>query len=252
MRRARIARSPPRRRRGRRRSRRSRRRASIATGANLRARVNPRGLATTVRFEYGPTTAYGNVTPEQAIGAGTSTVLGRGRDRRPGAEHALPVPRRGDERGGRRRAARTARSRRSRVPTGVAITPSTIRPVWGSGLTITGTVSGVNSTPVALEKQDFPYSGPFVADRDGDREQPRRVHAHGAAAVHDRAPARRDAHRGRRHEPGDHRLRGGQGGAEERGACQAGDTAWKAQSGRPCPTAGCRFSANRAAVAGAP
>ena len=44
-------------------------------------------------------------------------------------------------------------------------------PIWGSGLTITGTVSGVGSTPVALEKQDFPFTGPYVADRDGDRER---------------------------------------------------------------------------------
>ena len=45
-----------------------------ANGATLRAGVNPRSLATTVRFEYGRTTAYGSATPEQAIGAGGSTV----------------------------------------------------------------------------------------------------------------------------------------------------------------------------------
>ena len=44
----------------------------------------------------------------------------------------------------------------------MAITPSTIRPVWGSGLTISGSVSGAGSTPVALEKQDWPYSAPYV------------------------------------------------------------------------------------------
>ena len=123
--------------------------------------MNPRGLATTVRFEYGPTTAYGNVTPEQAIGAGTSTVsvaaaIGNLAPNTRYQYRAVATSAAGVTRGGNRSFTT------SRAPTGVAITPSTIRPVWGSGLTITGTVSGVNSTPVALEKQDFPYSGPFV------------------------------------------------------------------------------------------
>ena len=36
--------------------------------------MNPRSLATTVRFEYGTSTSYGTATPEQAIGAGGSSV----------------------------------------------------------------------------------------------------------------------------------------------------------------------------------
>ena len=132
-----------------------------ALGANLRARVNPRGLATTVRFEYGTTTAYGKVTPEQAIGAGSSTVTvaaavgdlasGTRYQYRAVATSAAGVTR------GSNRSFTTPR-----IPTGVAITPSTIRPVWGTGLTITGTVSGVNSTPVALQKSELPYSVPFT------------------------------------------------------------------------------------------
>ena len=43
-------------------------------GATLHAGVNPRSLATTVRFEYGTSTSYGTSTPEQPIGAGSSTV----------------------------------------------------------------------------------------------------------------------------------------------------------------------------------
>ena len=49
-----------------------------------------------------------------------------------------------------------------KVPTGVAVTPSTVRPIWGNGVSFTGTVSGSGTTPVALEKQDFPFSGPWV------------------------------------------------------------------------------------------
>jgi hypothetical protein len=134
----------------------------IATGANLRAGVNPRGLATTVRFEYGLTTAYGSVTPEQAIGAGNSTVsvaaaIGNLQPATRYRYRAVATSAAGVTRGGSRSFTT------SRVPTGVAITPTTVRPVWGSGLGITGTVSGVNRTPVVLERQNFPYSGPFVA-----------------------------------------------------------------------------------------
>ena len=42
-----------------------------ATGATLNGTVNPNGEATTVSFEWGTTTAYGQTTPGQVIGAGT-------------------------------------------------------------------------------------------------------------------------------------------------------------------------------------
>src|SRR4051794_30480199 len=132
-----------------------------ATGATLNASVNPRSLATTVRFEYGTSTAYGTSTPEQAIGAGGSAVPVSApvSGLRPGTRYsyrAVATSAAGVVRG----ANRTFTT--ARAPTGVAITPSTIRPVWGSGLTITGSVSGAGSTPVALEKQDWPYHGAYV------------------------------------------------------------------------------------------
>lgn len=45
-----------------------------ATSITLKATVNPNGLTTTVYFEWGLTTSYGNRTPEQNIGAGTTDV----------------------------------------------------------------------------------------------------------------------------------------------------------------------------------
>ena len=57
----------------------------------------------------------------------------------------------------------------------MAITPSTIRPIWGSGLTISGSVSGAGSTPVALEKQDWPYSGPYAQIATTNANSSRRV-----------------------------------------------------------------------------
>ena len=41
---------------------------------SLTANVNPRGLATTVYLQYGPTAAYGNVTPPVPAGSGTSSA----------------------------------------------------------------------------------------------------------------------------------------------------------------------------------
>ena len=132
-----------------------------ATGATLNAGVNPRGLATTVHFEYGPSTSYGSSTPDQAIGAGSSTVsvtaaIG---DLRPNTRYnfrAVATSAAGIRRGSNRTFTT------GKVPTGVSVTPSTVRPIWGDAVTFTGTVSGSGATPVALEKQDFPFNGPWV------------------------------------------------------------------------------------------
>jgi hypothetical protein len=42
------------------------------TGATLNGTVNPNGAATTVSFEWGPTTSYGQTTAGQAVGAGST------------------------------------------------------------------------------------------------------------------------------------------------------------------------------------
>ncbi len=132
-----------------------------ATGATLEASVNPRSLATSVRFEYGTSTSYGTATADQPIGAGGSSTVVRVAvgglkpntryNFRPVATSAAGITR------GSNRAFTTGK-----VPTGVAVTPSTVRPIWGNGVSFTGTVSGSGTTPVALEKQDFPFSGPWV------------------------------------------------------------------------------------------
>src|SRR4051794_27786601 len=132
-----------------------------SVAATLNAGVNPRGLATTVHFEYGTSTAYGSATPEQPIGAGSSTVsvsvpVG---GLRPGTKYnfrAVATSAAGVKRGSNRSFTT------SRAPTAVAITPSTVRPTWGTGLTITGVVSGTGSIPVALEKVDFPFTADWT------------------------------------------------------------------------------------------
>ena len=130
------------------------------TSSTLRADVTPNELVTTVHFEYGTSTSYGTSTPDQGIGAGTSRIrvtapVGGLKPNtryhfRAVATNAAGVTRGGD------RAFTT-----SRTPTSVALTPSTTRPIWGSGMTITGKVSGQGSIPVALERQDFPFGNGF-------------------------------------------------------------------------------------------
>lgn len=44
------------------------------SAVTLNASVNPNGAETTVYFEWGPTTSYGNTTPAQPIGNGTNNV----------------------------------------------------------------------------------------------------------------------------------------------------------------------------------
>jgi len=130
-------------------------------GATLNAGVNPRSLDTTVYFEYGTSTSYGTRTPTVGIGAGGSTVSTSApiAGLRPNTRYnfrAVATSAAGVTRGGNRTFTT------SRVPTGVAITPSTVRPTWGTGLTITGTVSGSGTTPVAVEKLDFPFQGQWT------------------------------------------------------------------------------------------
>lgn len=57
--------------------------------AQLRATANPQGFASAVRFEWGATTAYGNLTPSQDIGSGVAPVnfLENLNDLSPGTYH---------------------------------------------------------------------------------------------------------------------------------------------------------------------
>ena len=132
--------------------------AVAGTTATLNARVNPRGLATSVYFQYGTSSSYGLRTADVDAGAGTTTrtvsvpIAGLKPNTR---YHFRAVAT--SAAGVVRTANRTFTT--ARVPTGVAITPSARRTIWGSGLTVTGNVTGSGRTPVALEKLDFPFQG---------------------------------------------------------------------------------------------
>jgi hypothetical protein len=128
-------------------------RSVAADAATLVGTVSPRGLATSVAFEYGTTSAYGSTTPVQSAGAGTTTrtLTARVTGLRPATRYWFRTVATSAA-GTSRSAGRTFTT--SRAPTSVTLTPSTSRPVWGSGLTVTGRVSGAPTTPVALQRQD--------------------------------------------------------------------------------------------------
>jgi hypothetical protein len=130
-------------------------------GATLVTAVTPHGLPTTVHFIYGLTTSYGSTTPDVAVGSGASSVTinipisgltpyTRYHFR------AVATNAKGTTRGGDRYFTT------GRAPTGVTIVPSISQVRWGSGLQITGAVSGIGSVPVALESDGFPYGDGYA------------------------------------------------------------------------------------------
>ena len=131
-------------------------------GARLITTVDPNGLETSVRFEYGRTTNYGSFTGRVSAGTGDrgvplSVPLTR---LRPNARYHF--------RAVATNAAGTTRSiNRSfvtpREPTGVAIAVTPSRVVWGGSVTVIGRVAGtsVGGTRLALERQDFPFDAAF-------------------------------------------------------------------------------------------
>ena len=131
------------------------------SGATLNASIDPNGLATNVYFEYGTSTSYGTRTPTAGIGSGTSAVAVNAPvgGLRPNTRYNFRAVATSAA-GVTRTSNRTFTT--ARVPTGVSITPSTVRPTWGTGLTISGTVSGSGTTPVALEKLDYPFQGQWA------------------------------------------------------------------------------------------
>jgi hypothetical protein len=148
-------------------------RSVTGTAATLAASVNPRGLATNVQFEYGTSTAYGSVTPVQSAGSGsaTRTITRRITGLRANTRYHVRVVAT-NAAGTVRGANRTFTT--SRVPTGITVTASTRRPVWGTGVTLRGRVRDGARVSVALQRQRFPFTEPFAevaratADADGD------------------------------------------------------------------------------------
>jgi hypothetical protein len=132
------------------------------TSAVLRSTIDPNDAATTYRFEYGTTNRYGTRTPDRQIAEGDGGV------RVTEEITGLQPYRRYHFRVVATNAAGTTASRdrtlvTSRAPTGITLALDAARVRWGEGVEVFGQVTGtgVNGVPVGLERQDFPFTGPF-------------------------------------------------------------------------------------------
>jgi hypothetical protein len=137
-------------------------RSITASSARLAASVDPNGRATTYHFEWGTTTGYGKRTSEAGAGSGQSArsvsepISGLSANTRYHfrivATNDAGVTR------GRDRSFVTLRN-----PRGITATASPNPAVWSGSTTVSGKVSGqgVGGATVVLERQDFPFAGPF-------------------------------------------------------------------------------------------
>jgi hypothetical protein len=137
-------------------------RSVTPTGARLTGTVDPNGRPTTYRFEYGTSTSYAKRTTETSAGSGQSgksvsaTIAGLTPNTRYHyrvvATNAAGVAR------GRDRSFTTLRN-----PKGITASASPNPAPWSGSATISGRVSGqgIAGTTVVLERQDFPFGGPF-------------------------------------------------------------------------------------------
>jgi hypothetical protein len=134
----------------------------VTSSAVLKGSVNPRSLATTYYFQYGPTTAYGAQTPPVVIGSGTATVKVAQTisNLQPYTTYHFRVV--------ASSSAGTVASKDSafttkKIPLSltVAVAPNPV--VFGQPLRVSGTVSGTGSAgiPVVLQANAFPYDRGF-------------------------------------------------------------------------------------------
>ena len=134
------------------------------TSASLRSRIDPNRGATSYHFEYGLSRSYGSRTPERPIGAGDSRVSVAET-----IEGLQPYRRYHVRVFATNEAGRSVSSDRAfttqRQPTAVSLQLAAARTLWGDGIEVFGKVTGggVGGVTVALERQDFPFAGPFSA-----------------------------------------------------------------------------------------
>ena len=134
------------------------------TTATLTGQVNPHGSPTTFYFQYGTTTAYGSRTPNVGVGAGTAAGRSHRSDRRPGAEHEVPLPpRRPQQPWGPRSAADRAFTT-PKQPLGLALAANPNPVAFGAPSTLAGTLSGTGNAgrPIQLQQKPFPFTTAFA------------------------------------------------------------------------------------------
>jgi hypothetical protein len=131
--------------------------------ATLTGAVNPRGADATYHFDYGTTTSYGSSTPEASAGGGTGSVAVSARITGLTAgklyHYRLVAISAVGTRYGAGRAFTAATT-----ATAATLAADRARVTYGSGVTLSGRLSGsrVRGVRVRLQTTPFPFSAPFA------------------------------------------------------------------------------------------
>jgi hypothetical protein len=142
---------------------------AVATGrthvqgasVSLLGSVNPRGAATTYFFQYGATVAYGKQTTSAALPAGTTSVkVGQAAPGiLPGYHYRLVASNSyGPSKPGKDRTFTTSATRRSKF----TLTKLQQATVYGSSVTLSGTLTGSGNAARKIALQESPY--PFLTE----------------------------------------------------------------------------------------
>jgi hypothetical protein len=135
---------------------------TVAT-ATLRGTVNPRRLATTYFFQYGPTAAYGARTAAASAGAGAAgvTVTAAAGPLVPATTYHFRLVAQNAS-GTAVTPDRTFRTAAQALSAALVATPNPVP--FGSIFSITGTVSGTGAAgrPVQIQQRPFPFAGAFA------------------------------------------------------------------------------------------
>jgi hypothetical protein len=134
----------------------------FSRGARLITTADPNGQETSVRFEYGTSTRYGASTDSVSAGSGDRGVpisISLGGLAPNTLYHFRAVAT--NPTGSARSSDRSFRT--PREPTGISLALTPSRVVWAGTVTVLGRVAGtaVGGTPLALERQDFPFRAGF-------------------------------------------------------------------------------------------
>jgi hypothetical protein len=133
-----------------------------SSSATLDAKINPHGVATEYHFEYGTSTAYGIQTPPAAAGAGTQesqlTETIAGLQAYTVYHYRVVATSAAGTTDGQ-----DATFKTKKIPLSLALRSEPNPMVFGSPLTVAGTLSGTGnaSVEVALQGNPFPYTHGF-------------------------------------------------------------------------------------------
>ena len=131
-----------------------------ATSATLNGTVNPNHEATSFRFDYGKTTAYGSQTPVDTVSGNNDKAVSAGvTGLTPSTTYHFRVV--ATNPSGSSEGADMEFTTPAAGPTAITIAATPPVVTFGKPVTIAGTVAGRPNDKVELEWTPFPYTDPF-------------------------------------------------------------------------------------------